>query len=264
MKKTINRVAAFVVAVFVMACAVGCGDSQADKIKKLDAAAAAVDSVLRECPSPVADVNVKADGTNILVSLAVNDSLVHADLIGDALMDMFISRQIKSQDAAVVNQTVKAIGATGGEVKLSVTDLYGGKGDFTFNAETLRFLGKAKVSELNVPRVKEQLCAMLQPTLPNATSYADADHVEMVLDHGFLTYQVVFTSDKAFASSGQGLLTRYYLDPFKCAMASLGCLGAPFVDMCKSLSIDGFCVIFKALNGDKEIRQAFPWRLLYL
>lgn len=262
MKRIFSRFAAMAVVLSVVFGVTGCGDSQAEKLARLDAAAAALDSVLSECGAPVTDVKAVANDADVLLSVAVKDSVVNASLVGAELMDYFVAQQLKSMSKDVVNSVTKAIEGTQGAVKLTLTDMYGTSAEFSFTGESVRHLYKAKGSELNAPRVKEQVCALFEPALPNAAARIGADHVELGVDKGFLTYTVVFPSDKAFRDSGQGLLTRLYMKPFQDQYAALGCLEAPVVDLLKSLKIDGVCVIYKALNGDKEIRQSFPWRIV--
>ncbi|MDE6287447.1 MAG: hypothetical protein K2M00_01520 [Muribaculaceae bacterium] len=261
--KTFFRKALSIAAVSaVMVAAVSCGESQADKIKKLDAAAAAVDSVYKGVEAPVSNLKAQANDTDVTVSVAVLDSMIRIDLVGDEMMDYFMAQQIKKAPAALVNEVTKAVTGTAGALQLSVTDLYGNERTFSFTGETLRHLYKAKGSQLNAPRVKEQVCRMLLPALPNALATTDAESIDLSVDKSFLTYTVTFASDRRFKDSGQGLLTRIYMDAFKAQYASLGELCDPVVEMLKSLGIDGVCVIYKALNGDKEIRQAFPWRTI--
>lgn len=260
MKTFFRKALSVAAACGVMVAAVSCGESQADKIKKLDAAAAAVDSVYNGVEAPVSNLKVLATDTDVTVAVAVLDSMIRIDLVGDEMMDYFMAQQIKETPAALVNEVTKAVTGTAGALKLSVTDLYGNERTFSFTGETLRHLYKAKGSQLNAPRVKEQVCRLLQPAIPNGLATAEAESIDLSVEKSFLTYTVTFANDRRFKDSGQGLLTRIYLDAFKEQYASLGELCDPVVKMLKSLQIDGVCVIYKALNGDKEIRQAFPWR----
>lgn len=255
----VRSIAAVAVLLSMVCGLVSCGDSQADKLARLDAAAVQLDSVLKAVGEPVTGVDAVAGDADITVKVTVKDSMVNASLIGDELMDYFIAQVIKTAPADVVNGVIKAVEGTEGSVRLMLTDMYGNDREFSFTGETLRHLYKAKGSQLNAPRVKEQVCALLQPVL---AANAGADHVDLTVSKGFLTYEVVFASDKVFRDSGQGLLTRLYLEPIKAQYASLGALEQPVVDMFKSLGIDGVTVIYKALNGDKEIRQGFPWRIV--
>lgn len=262
MKKMIRICAAVAAVVFAASAMTGCGDSKADKLARLDRACVAVDSVLKSVGEPVGDVDVKADDMNMMISLSVKDSMINVSRAGDEMVDYFMAQQLKSSPKDVVNETVKSLEATGGSAVVTVADLYGNSRKYTFTPETLRHLIKAKGSELNAPRVKEQLCEFLGESLANKGAYAQADGVELSVDKSFLTYTVTFASDRTFAGSGQGLLTRLYMEPIKAQFGGLGSLEMPLIEMCKSLSIDGECVIYRSLNGDKEIRQAFPWRII--
>lgn len=259
MKKTFAFVSACVLAVCALS---SCGDSKADKAERLADAAGAVDSVLCDFGAPVCDVKAVAAEADINISFAVNDSAVNVSEIGDELMDYFVAQQLKIAPKELVNETVKAAEGTEGSVRMAVSDIYGNTHEYTFTPETLRHLYKAKGSQLNAPRVKEQLCTALQGALPACAANAQADNISLSVDKGFLTYNVVFPTDKMYANASQGVLTGRYMDGFKTLLDNLGSLREPFLEMCKSLSVDGFCVKYTALNGDKELRQAFPWRVI--
>lgn len=251
------------VAVVAMMCLMwSCGDSEKAKLEKLDAAATEINTLASAVTSPLSDGKAAAIDHDIVVTMELNDSMIDPARLTDVIMDYYVAQQVKTLPKDVINSTVKALEATEGSLILNIKSAAGGEGHFSFAAPTLRELYKAKGSQLNAPRVKEQLCTLLDGTLPSAFAWADADHVEINIEKSFLTYHVVFTSDRTYASSGQGLLTRLYFEPFKARLAALGSLEEPIVTMFKSLGIDGFCVSYEALNGDKVIRQAFPWRVL--
>lgn len=258
MRRALRAVAAVAVTCMMWAC----GDSEKAKLEKLDEAAAEINTLTSGVVAPLSNGKAVVSDHDIVVSMELNDSMIDPARLTDVIMDYYVAQQIKTLPKDMVNATVKALEATEGSLILNLTSASGSAGRFSFAPATLRELYKAKGSQLNAPRVKEQLCTLLTGTLPSTFAWADADHVEINIEKSFLTYHVVFTTDRTYSSSGQGLLTRLYFEPFKARMAALGSLEAPVLTMLKSLGIDGFCVSYEALNGDKVIRQAFPWRVL--
>ncbi len=231
-----------------------CGDSKADKLQNLQSAAEAVDSLLKpyaEAPSPVKAVDVTVAEPDIKVNVTFSDSLISVPALGDALLDYFVAQQLKSAPGDVVKQVVSALKENAGSVVVTITDGTASAAPCSYSAESISHLLKAKTSQLNAPRVKQQLCAAMS---------AGADNVQAAVQKSFLEYTVTWPSEKAYAGWRQGSLTRIYLTPFHDAFESLGVLNEPFVEMLKSLGIDGVKVTYAALNSDKTLSQAFPWR----
>ena len=105
---------------------------------------------------------------------------------------------------------------------------------------------------------------MLEPSLPNRAAWAQAQSVELSVKGGFLTYTVTFPDESRYANSGQGLLTGLYEKPLVRSYSSLGSLRESFEAMFRTLGIEGVRVEYKALKGDKELSQAFPWRFIFV
>lgn len=263
MKRLSFLAAVAAVAVAAIFSLASCGDSKADKLQNLQSAAEAVDSLLKpyaEAPSPVKAIDVTVAEPDIKVNVTFSDSLISVPVLGDALLDYFVAQQLKSAPGDVVKQVVSALKENSGSVVLSITDGNESAAPCSYSAESISHLLKAKTSQLNAPRVKQQLCAAMSAGLPVATSYAGADNVQAAVQKSFLEYTVTWPSEKAYAGWRQGSLTRIYLTPFHDAFESLGVLNEPFVEMLKSLGIDGVKVTYAALNSDKTLSQAFPWR----
>ncbi len=260
MKALFRTVAVAFATLLIMAGATACGESQADKAKKLEAAAAALDSVFNPAQAPVAALSITADGTDINFKATLSDSLIHADLLGEELVNYFVANQIKHVKGAVINQVNKALDSTLGSLKLSITDTWGNNFAIAFSSENLRHLYKAKGSQLNVPTVKEQVVALLGNSLPASMANKDAQSITLTISKGFLNYNVQFDKYAKYKKGKQGHLTTLYFAPLKVQYANLGVLQTPIIDTLKELGIDGIRVTFSAQDSDKELKQAFPWR----
>ena len=247
-------------ALLIMSGVTACGESQADKTTKLEAATAALDSVLNTTEAPIKSLSISADDANINVAATFGDSLLHADLLGEELMNYFVAGQIKQIKADVVNQVNRALDSSVGSLKLSLTDTWGNSFAIAYSAEDLRHLYKAKGSQLNVPMVKEQLVILLSNSLPTTKANKDSKGITLSIDKGFLNYDILFDKYQKFEKDRQGYITTLYFDLIKAQYASLGKLQTPIIDTMKELGIDGIRVTFVANDSDKELKQAFPWR----
>lgn len=263
MKKIMKGAVAMAVALCVMAVMASCGGG-VNKEERLQSAAQSLDSVLASCEAPVTAVKAVADGTDIRLDAVVRDSLIRLESVGDALMNFYVAQQVKQSPAKVFNEVVKAVEGTGGCVVLSITDIYDFKREYKYTGAQLRNLYKALPSQLDGGKVKSELCEMLQPSLPNRPAWAQAQSVDLSIKSGFLTYTVTFADDSSFAKSKQGLLTGLYEKPLARSFSSLGSLSDSFLAMCRTLSIDGVRVEYKAAAGGKELAQAFPWRFIFV
>lgn len=265
MKSLFKKMRVAAVSLLAVAALASCGKSQAEKEDAVKDAAVAVDSVLRTWKSPgggLTAVEASASGANMAVKLGLGDSLVRVDLLDAGLLDFFVAQQLKGASPDVINQTVKALEGTSGQLDLTISDLHGGSKTFTYTPDNIRFLIKAKASDLNPARVKTDLCTLLTPALPVPATYRESKSVELTVDKGFLTYTVTFPTDSRFAGSKQGMLTGIYAQPLKAQYLALGALRDPIVEMMKSLGIDGIKVVYKAANSDKDLTLAFPWRII--
>ena len=79
-------------------------------------------------------------------------------------------------------------------------------------------------------------------------------------DRGFIEYNIVWPSQKDLANKEQSVLTLLYFNDLKKSLMDLGELEQPVIDLLTNLGIDGVRVQYSAEDGDKVIKQAFPWR----
>lgn len=259
MSKLTTHIAAIGVACAMMLAGVSCGNSQDQKYQQLGNAATQLDSVLN-ANGVLAMVAVDSVNVAISADIALTDSVIHVDRIGNDLMEYFVAHVIKAAPADVVNNLVKSLEPES-QLSVSLKDIYDANKTFVFTADDLRRLYKAKGLDFNTPAVKQQLFDLLADLLPMEAPYSDAT-VEVGISSGFLCYELTFPNDKMLAKSGQGLITRLYHQPLITRLASLGSLQATVIDVMNSLNIDGIAVTMLAKDSDKKIHQAFPWRTL--
>lgn len=261
MKKIMKRAMAVVMTMCMVAAMASCGG--VSKEQQLQDAAATLDSVFAACEAPVTAIKATAEGTDIRVDAVVLDSLVRLEGLGDVLMNFYVAQQLKQASGAVINTVVNAVEANEGAVVLSLTDIYDFKREYKFTGANLRHLYSAKPSQLNGGQAKNELCDMLQPSLPNREAWADAQSVELSVKGGFLTYVVTFADPSSYARMKQGNITGLYKEPLHRSLQSLGSLLPSFENLCTTLGIEGIRVEYtSAKEGGRELAQAFPWRFI--
>ena len=247
MKCIFRYVCVAVVAMSMVAVAGSCGPSAAERAARMESAAATVDSLVHTTEAPFVVSKAVYAEPNIDVSFVLADSVIKVDLLGDELMDYYLAEQLKSSEASVV---------------LSLTDAYGGSKTFIYTADKLQNLAKAKRSQLNVPKVKEQVVAVAGGAVPAPSAHMGTQ-VSTSIDKGFLTYTVTWPSKSAVSGMPQGVLTGRYMQPLRDEYGRLGSLEYPVVEMLKTLGIDGVRMVYVATGTDEEVKQAFPWREIF-
>lgn len=263
MKKIMKSAVAMAVAVCVMAALASCGG--VNKEQQLQDAAASLDSVLATVEAPVTAVKAVAEGNDIRIDAVVRDSLIRLEGLGDVLMNFYVAQQLKYSPVGVLSAVVKAVEATQGVVVLSLSDIYDFKREYRFTGAELVNLSKAKPSQLNGGQVKNELCEMLQPLLPNREAWADAQSVELSVKGGFLNYVVTFADPSSYARLKQGNITGLYQKQLQHSYSSLGSLKPGFEKLCSSLGIEGVRVEYTSTKeGGRELAQAFPWRFVFV
>ena len=242
---------------------VACGPSEAEKTARLETAAARIDSLICSDGAPVERCSATYAAPNIDVDIALTDSLVKVDLLGDALMDYFVADQLKAMDSGRVYAVINSLRKLETPVVATIRDSYGSSKTFVFNADKISRLMKAKGSSLDVPSVRGQVAAMAGGAVPAPDAHRGAQ-VSTAISKGFLTYTMTFPSKASLAGLEQGNLTGRYLDALRRQYARLGNLEYPVVEMLKGLGIDGVRIVYVAADDDsRELKQAFPWREIF-
>jgi len=247
----------------LVALVAACGPSEAEKTARLESAAAQIDSLIATDRAPFESCGAVYAAPNVNVDIALADSLIKVDLLGDALMDYFVADQLKAMDRERVAAVINALRKLDTPVVATVRDTYGASKTFIFSADKLSRLVKAKGTSLDVPAVREQVTAMAGGAVPAPWAHRGAQ-VSTAISKGFLTFTMTFPSRAALNGLEQGNLTGRYLDPLRRQYARLGDLEYPVVEMLKGLGIDGVRIVYTAADdSDRELKQAFPWREIF-
>lgn len=247
----------------VLMLAASCGPSAAERTAALEGAAAGIDSLVTTSQAPFDTCRAVYAEPNVLIEVALRDSMIKVDLLGDALMDYFAADWLKASDQTRVYDVLKTLRRMETPVVLSIRDTYGASKSFIFNADKISRLLKAKPSSLDVPKVKEQVVAMASASAPAPWAHQGCQ-VSAAINKGFLTYTIVWPSKAALNGMEQGNITGRYLDPLRRQYARLGDLEYPVVEMLKGLGIDGVRIEYTADgDSDRAIKQAFPWREIF-
>ncbi len=262
MKYTLRAFSILAVSVFALCGISSCGSSQEEMNKKLTEATVVVDSILGvDAPqTPVQSITVAVVQNGIDIDVMLVDSIIDGNRVQSELLNYYIARQIKNVGVDELNQVLKTLDETEGTLNLTIVGAAGYLKEFRFTPDQLRNLYKAKGSQLNVPTVKAQVIGLFENDLPVNEISAEADTTTMEIDGGFLTYTVKFEKKKYV--SKQGVLTSLYLEPLKQKCAQLGVLKSPIIEMLDELGIDGIRVVFVSADDEKEVKQAFPWRII--
>lgn len=249
-------------AAMVMLGLSSCGRSDAERRQAVEALAARVDSMVRTDQAPLAGSGAVADSASVVVTFAVSDSLVRADLLGEELFDYYAAEELRTLDGETLQGIVKGLKENDATMVVRVADVYGAERTFLLSADKLSRLAKGKRSQMSTPTVKDQVTAMLGASVPAPWAHPNTQ-VSCAIKNGFLTYTVTWTSKKYYADYGQGILTARYLEPLRTQYSGLGTIEYPVVDMLKSLGIDGVRMVYVTEGGDNELKQAFPWREIF-
>lgn len=246
----------------VVALVSACGPSAAETTARLESAAATVDSLVHTTGAPFAVSKAAYAEPNIDVTFVLTDSMIKVDLLGDELMDYFVAEQIKPVDRSVLNPVIATLKAAEANVVVSVTDAYGTTKTFIYSGDKLSNLAKSKRSQLNVPKVREQVVAMAGGAVPAPAAHPGTQ-VAASIDKGFLVYTMTWPSKKSLDGLSQGVLTGRYLQPLRNQYSQLGSLEYPVVEMLKTLDIDGVRIVYAAAGTDDVVKQGFPWREIF-
>ncbi|MDO4320202.1 MAG: hypothetical protein Q4C34_06455 [Bacteroidales bacterium] len=251
-----------VVAVALIALASACGPSAAERTARMESATATVDSLVHTSEAPFAVSKADYAEPNIDVTVVLADSMIKVDLLGEDLMDYYLAEQLKTSDQQALRSICSTLKDNEANVVLSLTDAFGASKTFIFSGEKLLNLAKAKRSQLNVPKVKDQVVALAGGAVPAPSAHAGAQ-VSTSIDKGFLTYTVTWPGKGVISGMPQGVLTGRYMQPLRDQYGRLGSLEYPVVEMLKTLGIDGVRIVYVATGTDDEVKQAFPWREIF-
>ncbi len=257
-----KRMIYLVAIVAALAGMVACGPSAAEKAERLASAAAQIDSIVKCDEAPVVSSGARYEDPNIVVSYVLSDSMIKVDLLGDELLDYYAAEELRTMDASTLKTVTSLLSKNETSLVVSITDVYGNAKNYIFTADKLKNLAKAKRSTLNVQKVKEQVVALANASVPAPYAHPGTQ-VSASIDGGFLTYTIVWPKKSSYASYSQGVLVSLYKAPLQAQYSALGVLEYPVVDMYKSLGVDGVRIVYKAVDSDSELKQAFPWRELF-
>lgn len=253
----------FMIAAAALAVTAACGPSDKERTAALDATAASIDSLVATTMAPFDSCTASYAGSTVNVRVALRDSMIKVDLLGDQLMDYFASDWLKAQDPQRVSELVKRLKKYDTGVTLTVRDTYGVSRNYLFTGDKITKLLKAKPSSLDVTKVREQVVALAGAAVPAPYAHPGTQ-VSASVKLGFLTYTITWPSKQDLKGLKQGNLTGRYMDALRRQYGRLGDLEYPVVEMLKSLGMDGVRIVYTAADDDAmELKQAFPWREIF-
>lgn len=262
MKHIFSNIFFAVTTVMLAVLASSCGPSAAERTARMESAASVVDSLVHTTDAPFAVSKATYAEPNIDVTIVLTDSMIKVDLLGENLLDYYLAEQLKTSDRQKLQSICSTLKDNEANVVLSITDTFGASKTFIYSGSKLLDLAKAKLSQLNVPKVKDQVVALAGAAVPAPSAHAGAQ-VSTSIEKGFLTYTITWPGKGAISGMPQGVLTGRYMQPLRDQYSRLGSLEYPVAEMLKTLGIDGVRIVYAATGTEDEVKQAFPWREIF-
>lgn len=242
----------------LMSAVVSCSGS--DKSQALVSAAALADSIVSADGN--ANVEVSENGVGMDASFRISDPQIQVQAIGQELFDAYASQQLKLVSPDDINTISHALRGTKGDITVQLLSRDQKPQVFTLSPQRFVELQKARLSQLDPGKAKEQAVKVAEGMCPNPKAHEGAVRVDVALVKGFIEYNIVWPSQKDLSNKEQSMLTLLYFNDLKKSLKELGELEQPVIDLLTNLGIDGVRVQYSAEDGDKVIKQAFPWREL--
>jgi len=232
--------------------------SGGDKTQALARAAALADSIVSGNGN--ANVEVNEAGTGLDATFRIADSLLNLQPIGQELFEIYAAQQLKYASADDINAVCQALRETEGDVTVELVASGQEARAFTLTPRRIISLQKARLSQLDPAKAKEQVVKVAEGMCPNPKAHAGALRTDVSVVKSFLEYNIVWPSEKDIAGKEQGNLTYLYCNAIKEQFIQMGDLKQPIIDLLTSLGIDGVRIVYSAEGSDKTVKQAFPWR----
>ena len=258
MKKHFLSFAAGVLAVAMAAC------GSDDSAEKLQAQAQRVDAELKSevaaAPQLFAQASAQYADSAFTIRLALADSLMHVSDYSQAMVEYFLSDEIKARAGKDLDEVVNTLAHTKEPMRICLTDVYGTSKCYDLPAATLRTLYKTQRSQLQLPEVRSQVLEILAGRSFRFAQGGSVQKVDFALASSFATYTVVYDSPKAYSGLNVANLKARYLKMLKPMYAAYGPLAPAVVEMNRSLGIDGYRFILTTPSGDSELKATLPWK----
>ncbi len=238
----------------IMACAVsacGGGKEAETLMRQAERVNSELATTARQDPALFAKAGAEYADSAFSINIVFADSMLQVADYSQALVEYFLSDEIKSRAGADLDEIVNTLAKVKEPMRLSLTDVYGTSRSYDMTASTLRTLFKTQRSQLQLPQVRSEVLGILAG---RAFRFAVGPGVQKA------TYTIIYDNAKAYSGLNVANLKARYLKLLKPIYKSYGQLAGAVVDMDKSLGIDGYRFILTTPAGDSELKATLPWR----
>jgi len=210
-----------------------------------------VSSIAKENPQLISKADAAYAEDKITVNVTIADSLFITAQISEPLFDYFTACEVKEHLDKNLEATINAM--TGKDIPMIVTltDVYGESRSYELTAAKFRRMVKSPLSQLNYTEAREGLFAAFAASeeLFRPTGN-DIKSISTSFKGGFYAYNVEFAKASDYRSLTTANLKARALKVLQKRYEKLGTMRPVFMNMYKSLGIDGFHLVYTA--GEKS------------
>jgi len=214
----------------------------------------------QESPALYASANAVYADSALNVNITFADSMMQVADYSQALIEYFLSEEIKANAGKDLDETVNALAKLKQPLRLTLTDVYGTTCSYDMPAATLRTLFKTQRSQLQLPEVRSKVLSILENRAFRFAAGPGVQKADFALKSSFATYTIVYDNAKSYSGLNVANLKARYLKILKPIYQNYGPLKNDIIEMNKSLGIDGYRFVLTTPSGDSELKATLPWR----
>ncbi|MDE6161891.1 MAG: hypothetical protein K2F77_09570 [Muribaculaceae bacterium] len=243
--------------------AISCGDG-GKNAEILNRQATRVNAELHQAlkndPALMSDAGAQYADSAFRINLVLADSLINVSDYSQALVEYFLSEEIKTHAGKDLDEIVNTLAKVKEPMLLTLTDVYGTTDSYELPAATLRNLYKTSRSQLRLLEVRSEVLAIMAGRSVRFAVGQNVQKVDFALTSSFATYTVIYDNAKAYSGLNVANLKARYLKILKPMYKGYGELADAIAEMDKSLGIDGYRFVLTTPSGDSELKATLPWR----
>lgn len=210
-----------------------------------------VSSITSENPQLIASSEVAYAEDKITVDVKLADSLFIVAQISDPLFDYFTACEVKSNLNKNLEAMVNAMTSKEVPMIVTLTDVYGESRSYELTAAKFRRMIKSPLTQLNFNEARDGLLAAFAASEEQFRPEGEAvKAITTSFKGGFFAYNVEFVKASTYKGLTTANLKARALKVLQKRYEKLGTLHPVFMNMYKSMGIDGFHLVYTA--GEKS------------
>lgn len=229
-----------------------CNDKEAQiLVEQTDILSKTVSNITSENPQLFASSEVALAEDKITVDVKLSDSLFITALISEPLFDYFTACEVKNNLNKNLEAMVNAMANKEVPMIVTLTDVYGESRSYELTAAKFRRMVKSPLTQLSFNEARDGLFAALAAS--EAQFIPEGGGVKAITTSfkgGFYAYNVEFEKATAYKGLTTANLKARALKVLQKRYEKLGTLHPIFMNMYKSMGIDGFHLVYNA--GEKS------------